>query len=97
MGLVNTVVPDDELDAEVARWCQEICEHSPTAIAIAKRSFNADTESIRGIGAPGFEALSLYYGTAVSKAGGNAFREKRSEERRVGKGCVSPCRSRGWP
>src|SRR3546814_4364050 len=38
MGLVNTVVPDDELDAEVARWCQEICERSPTAIAIAKRS-----------------------------------------------------------
>src|SRR3546814_11631592 len=53
MGLVNTVVPDDELDAEVARWCQEICERSPTAIAIAKRSFNADTESIRGIGALG--------------------------------------------
>src|SRR3546814_2540407 len=72
MGLVNTVVPDDELDAEVARWCQEICEHSPTAIAIAKRSFNADTESIRGIGALGFEALSLYSGTAESKEGGNA-------------------------
>src|SRR3546814_14399202 len=47
MGLVNTVVPDDELDAEVARWCPEICEHSPTAIAIAKRSLHADTESIR--------------------------------------------------
>ncbi|HBT40504.1 MAG TPA: 1,4-dihydroxy-2-naphthoyl-CoA synthase, partial [Rhodospirillaceae bacterium] len=49
MGLVNTVVPDDELDAEVAKWCDEILERSPTAIAIAKQTFNADTESIRGI------------------------------------------------
>ena len=86
MGLVNTVVPDDELDAEVARWCEEICERSPTAIAIAKRSFNADTESIRGIGALGFEAVSLYYGTAESKEGGNAFREKRKPEFRKMRG-----------
>ena len=39
MGLVNAVVPHDQLDAEVARWCAEIMERSPTAIAIAKRSF----------------------------------------------------------
>src|SRR5207302_4590601 len=37
IGLVNAVVPDDELDAEVTRWCQEINAKSPTAIAIAKR------------------------------------------------------------
>src|SRR5436189_579499 len=34
MGLVNTVVPDDQLDAEVAKWCAEILERSPSAIAI---------------------------------------------------------------
>ncbi|MFZ5780243.1 MAG: enoyl-CoA hydratase-related protein [Pseudomonadota bacterium] len=77
MGLVNKVVPDSELDAEVARWCAEIMERSPTAIALAKRSFNADTESIRGIASMGLQALALYYGTAESKEGGNAFREKR--------------------
>ena len=77
MGLVNKVVPDDELDAEVDRWCAEIVERSPTAIAIAKRSFNADSENIRGIASMGFQALSLYYGTAEAKEGGNAFREKR--------------------
>ncbi len=77
MGLVNKVVPDDELDAEVERWCAEIVERSPTAIAIAKRSFNADTENIRGISGLGFQALALYYATAESKEGGNAFREKR--------------------
>jgi 2-ketocyclohexanecarboxyl-CoA hydrolase len=47
MGMVNAVVPDAELDAEVARWCAEIVEKSPTAIA--KRSFNADTAGIIGI------------------------------------------------
>ena len=43
MGLVNAVVPHEQLDAEVQKWAEEICERSPTAIAIAKRRFNADT------------------------------------------------------
>src|SRR6266478_6631322 len=49
MGLVNKVVPHDQLDSEVETWVAEINELSPTAIAIAKRSFNADSENIRGI------------------------------------------------
>jgi 2-ketocyclohexanecarboxyl-CoA hydrolase len=77
MGLVNKVVPEEQLDAEVRTWCQEIVERSPTAIAIAKRSFNADTDHINGIGALGMESLRLYYDTEESKEGGNAFREKR--------------------
>ncbi|MGH0034684.1 MAG: enoyl-CoA hydratase-related protein [Myxococcota bacterium] len=77
MGLVNKVVPDDRLDAEVDAWCAELVERSPTAVALAKRSFNADTESIRGIGAMGFAGLSLYYDTEESKEGGAALREKR--------------------
>jgi 2-ketocyclohexanecarboxyl-CoA hydrolase len=80
MGLVNQVVPDDELDAEVDRWCAEIIERSPTAIAIAKRSFNADTELLRGIGMLGFQALAIYFGTDEAKEGGNAFREKRAPD-----------------
>lgn len=77
MGLVNKVVPDEELDAEVDLWCAELAQRSPTAIAIAKRSFNADTESIRGIGALGYQALALYYQSEESKEGVNARREKR--------------------
>ena len=77
MGLVNRVVPDADLDAEVRQWCEEIVHRSPTAIAIAKRSFNADTESLRGIGMLGFQALALYFNTPEAKEGGNAFREKR--------------------
>jgi len=77
MGLVNKVVPDADLDAEVDAWCQEIMEKSPTAIAIAKRSFNADTDSIAGIGALGMQALKLFYETEESREGVRAFNEKR--------------------
>ncbi len=77
MGLVNKVVADDKLDDEVASWCAEIVQRSPTAIAIAKRSFNADTENIRGIGALGMQALKLYYDSAESKEGVQALNEKR--------------------
>jgi 2-ketocyclohexanecarboxyl-CoA hydrolase len=80
MGLVNVVVPHEELDAEVARWCAEIMERSPTAIAIAKRSFNADTDSIRGIGGMGMQALKMYYESEESKEGVRAFSEKRKPD-----------------
>jgi 2-ketocyclohexanecarboxyl-CoA hydrolase len=77
MGLINAVVPDAELDAEVDGWCREILAHSPTALAIAKRSFNADTEHIRGIASQGLQALALYYQTDEAKEGVAAFRDKR--------------------
>ena len=80
MGLANTVVSADELDAEVDRWCAEILERSPTAIAIAKRSFNAATENLRGISSMGMQALALYYDTDESREGVNAFMEKREPE-----------------
>jgi 2-ketocyclohexanecarboxyl-CoA hydrolase len=80
MGLVNAVVPHDKLDEEIARWCAEIMEKSPTAIAIAKRSFNADSENIRGIGNMGMQALSMYYATDESKEGVKAFNEKRKPD-----------------
>ena len=77
MGLINRVVPADQLDIEVELWCREILEKSPTALAIAKRSFNQDSDSIRGIGNLGFEAVALYYQTEESKEGVRAFLEKR--------------------
>ena len=80
MGLVNAVVPHDELDAEVARWCAEIMARSPTAIAIAKRSFNADSDNIRGIGGMGMQALAMYYATEESQEGVRAFNEKRAPD-----------------
>lgn len=85
-GLVNKVVPDAELDAEVDRWCNEILALSPTAIAIAKASFNADSENIRGISRQGWGSVALYYETDEAKEGGNAFREKRKPNfRKIGR------------
>jgi 2-ketocyclohexanecarboxyl-CoA hydrolase len=77
MGLVNAVVPDDQLDAEVDRWCAEIMDRSPTAIAIAKASFNADTEHIKGILNLGLQACALYFKTDEAKEASSSFKEKR--------------------
>jgi 2-ketocyclohexanecarboxyl-CoA hydrolase len=80
MGLVNAVVPDDQLDSEVESWCAEINQRSPTALGLAKKSFNADSESIRGIGGLAMQALRLYYNTAESQEGVNALNEKRDPD-----------------
>ena len=52
-------------------------ERSPTDIAIAKKSFNAATENMRGIAQLGFQTVALYYQSDEMKEGGNAMREKR--------------------
>ncbi len=65
------------------RWCSEILEKSPTAIAILKRAFNAGTEHMRGIGNQGAHAVKLYYGTEESKEGVRALNEKRKPDFRA--------------
>ena len=77
MGLVNTVVPAAQLRTETERWCRELLEKSPTALRLAKQSFNADTEQLGGITELGFSALELYYGTEEAEEGRKAFLEKR--------------------
>ena len=77
MGLVNKVVPADKLDAEVAAWCAELMERSPTALALAKRSFNCDSESIRGVSMLALNTVKLFYATEESQEGVRAFNEKR--------------------
>lgn len=80
MGLVNKVVPHDQLDAEVDKWCAEINEMSPTALTIVKRSFAADTEHIRGISFQGIQTVKHYYQTEESKEGVRAFNERRKPD-----------------
>ena len=80
MGLVNAVVAPERLDDEVRQWCAEIMDKSPTAIAIAKRSFNMDTAHQAGIAGMGLMALKLYYDTEESREGVRAFKEKRKPD-----------------
>lgn len=80
MGLVNFVVPDDELDNEVSRVCNELLEKSPTALKLLKYSFLADSEGLSGITELGVGGLSLYYRTAESAEGRNAFMERRKPD-----------------
>jgi 1,4-dihydroxy-2-naphthoyl-CoA synthase len=77
MGLVNKVVPLADLRAEVEQWCRELLEKSPTALALAKQSFNIDSEQRAGVAQFAHTALNLYYQTAESMEGRNAFVEKR--------------------
>src|SRR5881396_3304744 len=78
MGLVNKVVPLAQLRTEVEQWCRELLEKSPTALRLAKQSFNADTEHLAGTTELGFTALELYYGTEEAEEGRKAFLEKRA-------------------
>lgn len=80
MGLCNKVVPAAELDAAVKDWTDKLALRSPTAIAFLKRSFNADSDSIRGISNMALHAVKLFYDTAESKEGVNAFNEKRAPD-----------------
>jgi|TARA_Y100000310_G_scaffold343685_1_gene452469 naphthoate synthase len=76
-GLVNCVVPMAELHDEVRKWADEMLEKSPTALKVLKHSFNADSESIAGIGGLAFDSLDLFVRTGEAAEGLNAFSEKR--------------------
>ena len=79
-GLVNSVVPFAELGAEVRRWADEMLDKSPTALKVLKHSFNADSESIAGIGSMAFDSLDLFLDTDEAKEGVEAFNEKREAD-----------------
>jgi naphthoate synthase len=80
MGLVNTVVPVDELQDEAVRWAREILVQSPTAIRFLKASFNADTDGLAGIQQLAGDATRLFYMTEEGQEGKNAFLEKRKPD-----------------
>ena len=77
MGLVNTVVPLDQLEAETVQWAREILEKSPMAIRFLKAAFNADTDGLAGLQQLAGDATLLYYLTDEAKEGKNAFLENR--------------------
>src|SRR6478735_444179 len=80
MGLVNTVVPLEQLEAETIQWCEEMLEKSPTALRFLKAAFNADTDGLAGIQQFAGDATLLYYTTDEAKEGRDAFKEKRNPD-----------------
>jgi naphthoate synthase len=80
MGLVNAVVPLEQLEAEGVRWAREVLQHSPTAIRCLKAAFNAETDGMAGIQELAGQATHLFYRTAEGQEGRNAFLEKRSPD-----------------
>jgi naphthoate synthase len=77
MGLVNAVVPLDELQREGVCWAREVLQHSPTAIRCLKAAFNAETDGLAGIQELAGQATHLFYRTEEGQEGRNAFLEKR--------------------
>jgi len=77
MGLVNTVVPVEQLEAEGINWANEILDKSPTAIRCLKAAFNADCDGQMGLQELAGNATLLYYMTEEGSEGKQAFLEKR--------------------
>jgi naphthoate synthase len=80
MGLINTVVPLAELEAESLQWAREVAEKSPMALRFLKAAFNADTDGAAGLQQLAGDATLLYYLTEEAKEGKNAFLEGRPPE-----------------
>ena len=80
MGMVNKVVPVEQLEAEGFQWAQEILDHSPLAIRCVKAAMNADVDGQTGLQELAGNATLLFYMTEQGREGKNAFLEKRKPE-----------------
>ncbi|WP_075620146.1 1,4-dihydroxy-2-naphthoyl-CoA synthase [Paenisporosarcina indica] len=80
MGLVNTVVPYEQLEDETVQWCEEMLSMSPTALRFLKAAMNADTDGLAGLQQMAGDATLLYYTTDEAKEGRDAFKEKRKPD-----------------
>lgn len=80
MGMVNCVVPVEELETEGVQWAQEILQKSPIAIRCLKAAFNADCDGQAGLQELAGNATLLYYMTEEGSEGRQAFLEKREPD-----------------
>jgi naphthoate synthase len=77
MGLVNRVVPLEELEEETVAWCREMLALSPFSLRLLKASFNAAEDGLSGIQQLAHDANLLFYGSDEAQEGRDAYREKR--------------------
>lgn len=79
-GLVNAVVPVEELEAETIRWCREMLTMSPLALRLLKAGINAGTDGLAGVQQLAGDATLLYYMTEEAQEGRDAFRDRRDPD-----------------
>jgi len=80
MGLVNTVVPYENLEEETLAWCHQMLQHSPLSMRCLKSAFNADCDGQTGLQELAGNATLLYYMSEEAQEGHRAFLEKRKPE-----------------
>ena len=80
MGLVNTVVPVAELEAETVSWCREMLRNSPLALRLLKSSLNAADDGLAGVQQLAGDATLLFYMSEEGQEGRDAYKEKRSPD-----------------
>jgi naphthoate synthase len=80
MGLVNTVIPLEDLEIEAVSWAREILAKSPMAIRCLKAAFNAETDGLAGIQELAGDATLLFYMSDEAQEGRNAYLEKRAPD-----------------
>ena len=80
MGLVNTVVPLAELEAETVSWCREMLMNSPMALRLLKASMNAADDGLAGIQQLAGDATLLFYLSEEGQEGRDAYKEKRKPD-----------------
>jgi naphthoate synthase len=80
MGLVNTVVPLEDLEVETVEWCREMLALSPFALRLLKASFNATEDGLSGLQQLAHDANLLFYGSEEAQEGRDAYREKRKPD-----------------
>ena len=80
MGLVNTVVPVAELEAETVSWCREMLRHSPMALRLLKAGLNAADDGLAGVQQLAGDATLLFYLTEEGQEGRDAYKEKRDPD-----------------
>ncbi|MGV3540327.1 MAG: 1,4-dihydroxy-2-naphthoyl-CoA synthase [Rufibacter sp.] len=80
MGLVNKVVPLEQLEQTTVEWCQKVLDKSPLALRMLKASFNAELDGQAGVQQLAGDATLLYYLSDEAKEGKNAFLEKRKPD-----------------
>lgn len=80
MGLVNKVVPHDQLEDVTVEWCRKIMQHSPLALRMIKAGLNAELDGQAGLQEFAGNATMLYYMTEEAQEGKHAFLEKRKPD-----------------